>query len=442
MYDPLISSTPAKQSLPSSYWLNNFSLGSPLAKLNSTQTTDVAIIGGGYTGLLTAYYLASEFNIDCQVLEANQVGFGASARNAGFVLKGSGRLGYSQIARKWDMETAKGVYSEFTQAVSRVDELINANHINCDKQENGYLKIAHNQNAMKQMQGVASFIEKNFGDKAEFIEANDFKSQYMNHQQAYGALRLTDSFGVNPLKLLIGYKNLVQQSGVKISEQSCVIDWIEENNRHRLMTDQGELIAKKVICAGNGYTPKQFNYRVDKKFLPILSNVIVTEPIDPERLNQAGIFTHQVAMDTRILKFYYRLLPDNRLLFGGRGAIWGKDAENPIYGQRLKKALNRCFPALSSIGIDYNWTGWIAASFDDMPHVFEQNGVGYSLGYCGAGVAFSAQAAYRLAQSIAGEKVPNLPLYNSPLPKVPFSNLRRWGQWGYYHYGHLKDKFS
>ncbi|RYV02662.1 oxidoreductase [Shewanella sp. OPT22] len=442
MYDPLINVSPRNQPLAKSYWLDNFTLGSTAPALINAQSTDVAIIGGGYTGLLTAYYLATEFNIDCHVLEANQIGFGASARNAGFVLKGSGRLSYSQMAKRWDIDTAKGIYNEFTQAVARVDDLITSNGIDCDRQEKGYLKIAHNQNAMQLMQNAAAFIESNFGDSAEFIQPDEFKQRYMNHHQAFGALRLNDGFGINPVKLLLGYKQLIQNTGVRLSEHSCVVDWIEENGIHRLITDKGELRAKRVICAGNGYTPKQFNQRIDNKYLPILSNVIVTEPISVELLQQAGIFTHQVAMDTRILKYYYRLLPDNRLLFGGRGAVWGKDATNPKYGYRLKQALNKCFPALVACKVDFNWTGWIAAAFDDMPHVFEQNGVGYSLGYCGAGVSFSSQAAYRLAQSIAGEKIPNLPLYRSPLPQMPFAQLRRWGQWGYYHYGFIKDKFT
>ena len=442
MYDPLINSSPAHQPLAASYWLHNTQLKKTKSSLVNSQTTDVAIIGGGYTGLLTAYYLATEFNIDCHVLEANQIGFGASARNAGFVLKGSGRMSYAQMAKKWDMEIAKGIFNEFTQAVSRVDELIESKGIDCDRQENGYLKIAHNRQTMQLMQNAADFIEKNFGQSAQFIQPEEFKQCYMNHQQAFGALRLDDGFGVHPVKLLLGYKQLVQKIGVTISEKSCVLDWIEENGFHRLMTSQGELKAKRVICAGNGYTPKKFNQRVDNKYLPILSNVIVTEPISPELLQHAGIHTHQVAMDTRILKYYYRLLPDNRILFGGRGAVWGEDANDPKYGYRLKQALNQCFPVLSTCKVDFNWTGWIAAAFDDMPHVFEQGGVGYSLGYCGAGVSFSAQAAYRLAQSIAGEKIPNLPLYRLPLPKIPLAQLRRWGQWSYYYYGFIKDKFT
>lgn len=446
MYDPLINTHPNNQTFAPSYWASTQSLSAPAPALSGRQQTDVAIIGGGYTGLLTAYYLATEFNIDCRVLEANQVGFGASARNAGFVLKGSGRLGYAAMTKRWDLETTKGIYDEFTQAVARVDGLIKQHAITCEKQEAGYLKVAHNPKALVVLQNAANYIQKNLADNqdsgAEFISSQDFRTQYLDHHQAYGALRLKDGFGLNPLKLLLGYKSMVQAQGITISEQSCVLDWIEENGKHRLITNTGELLANKVIMAGNAYTPKRFNKRIDDKFLPILSNVIVTEPLSAQEREEAGLHTHQVTMDTRILKYYYRLLPDNRVLFGGRGAVWGKDAANPVYGERLKKALNKCFPSLANKAIAYNWTGWIAAAMDDMPHVYSKEGVGYSLGYSGAGISFSSQAAYRLAQSIAGESLPNLPLYQQALPTFPFSQVRRLGQWAYYHYGWLKDRFG
>ncbi|WP_144211360.1 NAD(P)/FAD-dependent oxidoreductase [Shewanella donghaensis] len=463
MYDPLIAPNAASQPLANSYWASTQALPSRLPHLSGHKQTDVAIIGGGYTGLLTAYYLASKYHIDCHVLEANQVGFGASARNAGFVLKGSGRLGYAAMAKRWDLDTTKAIYGEFSQAVERVESLIHQFGIDCEPQEKGYLKVAHNPKALQQLKTATDFIQQhlitspfdskslsstgsaNMGQHAQFINAADFRRDYLNHHQAYGALRLSDGFGVNPLKLLLGYKSMVEQQGITLSESSCVLDWVEENGKHRLLTEHGELTANKVIVAANGYTPKKFNHRIDEKFLPILSNIIVTEPLSVDELQAAGLFSHQVTMDTRILKYYFRLLPDNRLLFGGRGAVWGKDASDPIYGQRLKLAMNKCFPALATKKVAYNWTGWIAASMDDMPHVVEKNGVGYSLGYCGAGVSFSAQAAFRLAQSIAGDTptdIATLPLYQNPLPRLPFAQARRIGQWGYYHYGWLKDRFG
>ena len=441
-YDPLISSDPASQTWPNSYWASTVHQPQVNPVLKGHIQTDIAVIGGGYTGLLTAYYLANEFNVDVCVIEANTVGFGASGRNAGFVLRGSGRLGYSQMAKQWDLTTAKGIYNEFSQAVERVDSLISANHIQCEPQEKGYLKIAHNKKAMEQLKKASNFITEHLGGQAEFLTLAQLNQDYMDHKQAYGALRLNDGFGINPLKLVLGYKEIVEKSKVKIFENSCIYHWLEEGGKHRLISTYGEITANKVVCASNAYTPKTFNYRTDDKYLPILSNIIVTEPLTDAELTEAGLYTRQVTMDTRVLKYYYRLLPDNRLLLGGRGAITGKDANNPIYANRLKYALGQCFPTLASKPISYNWTGWIAASVDDMPHVYEKGGVGYSLGYCGSGVSFSAQAGYRLAQALVGEQTPNLPLYRQALPSFPLAKLRRIGQWSYYQLGWLKDRYG
>ncbi|MBW8186608.1 NAD(P)/FAD-dependent oxidoreductase [Shewanella nanhaiensis] len=441
-YDPLISTTPAAQNWPNSYWASTVPPPQDTPSLKGNVQADVVVIGAGYTGLLTAYYLAKEFNVDVCVVEANTVGFGASGRNAGFVLKGSGRLGYTQIAKKWDLDIAKGIYQEFSEAVERVGSLITSNQITCEPQEKGYLKVAHNPKAMKQLKLASNFITTELGGQAELLSLEQLTENYMHHHQAYGALRLDDGFGINPLKLVLGYKSLVKNSKVSIFENTCVHRWFEERGKHRLITPGGEITANRVICAGNAYTPKTFNPCLDDKYLPILSNVIVTEPLTGAELLEAGLKTHQVTMDTRLLKYYYRLLPDNRLLLGGRGAITGKDAQDPIYAQRLKYALAQCFPVLANKTVDYNWTGWIAAAIDDMPHVYQKGGVGYSLGYCGSGVSFSAQAAYRLAQTLAGIKTPDLPLYRQPLPPFPFARMRRIGQWGYYHYAWMRDKYA
>ncbi len=441
-YDPLINDFPSNQAWPNSYWASTVVQPQSHEPLAGTIKADVAIIGAGYTGMLTAYYLASQFNIDCVVLEANQVGFGASGRNAGFVLKGSGRVGYGQMAKKWGLEVTKGIYNEFTQAVERVDGLIQDNHIACDKQEQGYLKIAHNRKQVTQLQTAAEFVSQSLGGKAEFIVAERFKQQYMAHSQSYGAMRYPDGFGINPLKLALGYRTLLAKLGIALYEQTPVTGWYSTDSGHILTTPNGKVQANTVISAGNAYTPKRFNSGLDNRYLPILSNVIVTNVLSDDVLTAAGISTHQMAMDTRRLKYYYRLLPDNRLLFGGRGAINGSESDDPKYARRLHKAMIEAFPQLRHSQIDFNWTGWIAAALDDMPHVYHKQHTAYSIGYCGAGVSFSAQAAYRLAQSVVGEAVPALPLYQQPLPAFPFSRLRRVGQRAYYHYAWLMDKYG
>ncbi|WP_372871076.1 NAD(P)/FAD-dependent oxidoreductase [Shewanella sp.] len=442
MYDPLISSSAAGQPLAASYWASTAELAPVREPLKGHTQTDVAVIGGGFTGLLTAWYLASEYGREVTLLEANRVGFGASARNGGFVLKGSGRLGYAQMASRWDLDTAKGIYREFSEAVVRVEDIIRQGQIDCEPQERGYLKIAHSAKAMATLQSGADFIARYMGQGAEFITPERLKSEYLCHQQSFGALRLNDGFGLHPLKLLLGYARMAEQSGVCIHEGSTVLSSHREQDGYLLHTDNGSVKASTLVYAGNAYTQQGLGDMLSGRFLPILSNVIVTEPLSQEQLNQAGLHSHQVAMDTRVLKYYYRLLPDNRLLFGGRGAVWGRDADNPVYVKRLKQAMNSAFPALASVELSHHWHGWLAASLDDMPHIYTDKGAGYSMGYCGAGVSFSAQAAWRLAGMLCNVKAPALPLYATPLPSFPMASLRRLGQWGFYHYGRLRDSLG
>ena len=176
--------------------------------------------------------------------------------------------------------------------------------------------------------------------------------------------------------------------------------------------------------------------------MPVLSQIIVTQPLTESELANCNFLTSNVAMDTRALKYYFRKLPDNRLLFGGRGAIHGKNAEDPYYSNRLLKVLKSSFPSLNQVKIAYSWSGWICMALDDLPHIVKGDPSGnlfYSAGYCGNGVSFAVQAGKRLAQKVAGQEVPNLPFYEKALPNFPLPSFRRLGQWGYFQYGKIKD---
>lgn len=444
-YDPLKDAHCQGQEFAPSYWASTINLPTPTPSMSSQKQCDVAVIGGGYSGLLTAYYLATEHHLDVCVLEANQVGFGASARNAGFVLKGSGRLSYPQMTEKWGLNVSKAIYTEFSDAVNRVENLITQHNIACDKQENGYLKIAHNQNALQNLNNQAAYIQTHIQSAntppCQWLSQAELNASYMKNKQAFGALRYSDSFGVNPLKLLIGYRNATLNSGVTLYENSLVEHITETTKGFELSVNDCTLTCNKLVVAGNAYNNKLTHNAINNRYLPILSSIFVSKPLTEQQLAESGLQTNQVCMDTRTLKYYYRLLPDNRLLFGGRGAVYAKHQNKPVYLANLKKGLADCFPSLSNIEHDYYWSGFIAAALDDMPHINFDGKLGFILGYCGAGVSFSAQAGYRMAQMVAGKKVPNVPLYNTPLPYLPFPHFRRLGQFAYYQYAQLKDRF-
>ena len=444
MYDPLHDVSPGcNEKYPESYWANVSGVapehdGAVIADLD----VDVAIIGAGYTGLSCALHLAREHGIKAHVLEANQTAWGCSGRNAGFILKSSGRKSYGQMAKQWGEEVMRGIYQEMAAGVDTVNSLINEG-IDCDKQSAGYIKVAHKANKLKELVELAKLQQKMFGYDVEVLSQSEVRQQYMDDRNAYGAIRYQDGFGLNPLKLAWGYQKLARQAGAKVHCATPVTRWHSEGNKQILHTPNGMVKAQKVVIATNGYTPKNFHALTTDRTLPVLSQIIVTEPLSDEQIAACNFLTSNVVMDTRALKYYYRKLPDNRILFGGRGAITGKSADDPYYAQRLLSVLKSSFPALAKINYSYAWSGWICMALDDLPHIYqnEQKSVFYSMGYCGSGVSFSVQAGKRLAEKVAEKPVPDLPLYNKALPKFPFAPLRRVGQWGYFHYGKIKDQW-
>ncbi|NMP32151.1 FAD-binding oxidoreductase [Thalassotalea sp. M1531] len=444
MYDPLHDNIPGiNVSYPHSYWAD-ISGDAPKndGELRGLHEADVVIIGAGFTGLSCAYHLAKEHGIKALVLEANQTAWGCSGRNAGFVLKSSGRKSFTDMAKQWGEEVMRGIYDEMAAGVDTVNGLI-AQGIDCDVQPAGYLKVAHKPKKLNDLIALADIQKQQFGYEVEVLSQEEVRSQYMDDKNAYGAIRYQDGFGLNPLKLAWGYQLLARKAGAKIYTGTPVTHWTQTENSQVIKTPSAQIMAKKVVLATNGYTPKGFHPWVNNRFLPVLSQIIVTEPLTDEQIQACNWQTNNVVMDTRALKYYYRKLPDNRILFGGRGAITGKGAEDPYYAKRLLNVLKESFPALHTINYQYAWSGWICMSLDDIPHIFHNNeqNIFYAMGYCGAGLSFSAQAGKRLAEKVAEKTMPDLPIFNRHLPKFPFAPLRRVGQWGYFQYGKMKDKY-
>lgn len=443
MYDPLHDLSPGKgEAYPKSYWAENSGQApEDDGTLEHDIDVDVVIIGAGYTGLSCALHLARDHGIKAHVLEANKTAWGCSGRNAGFILKSSGRKSYTDMSRQWGEEVMRGIYDEMSAGVALVKSLIDEG-ITCQVQQPGYLKVAHKPKKLTELEVLAKLQQKQFGYDVQVLSAEEVRHQYMDDKNAYGAIRYQDGFGLNPLQLAWGYQRFARQAGAKIHTASPVIAWQElSSGKHQLITPKGKVTADKVVIATNGYTPKHLHRIVQNRTLPVLSQIIVTEPLTEQQLAACNFLTSNVVMDTRALKYYYRKLPDNRILFGGRGAITGKKADDPYYAKRLLSVLKSSFQPLSAINYDYAWSGWICMSLDDIPHIYQNStqDVFYSMGYCGSGVSFSAQAGRRLADKVAEQKVPDLPLYQKALPKFPFAPLRRVGQWGYFHYGKIKD---
>jgi taurine dehydrogenase large subunit len=425
------------------YWIA--SAGAPPetdGPVKSDMDVDVAVIGSGYTGLSCALHLAKEHGIKAHVLEANGVAFGCSTRNGGQAQISSGRLKRSQWIARYGLDVARGLHAEISEAFDLFRGLIS--DIDCDAQDGGHLYIAHKPDRMAALEAESGLLNATFGYGTRIVSREELRRAYLDDRESAGAMLEPDGIGVHPAKLAFGYARKARALGARIHTSSEVIDWTTRNGAHFLRTPGGTVKARAVAVATAAYTANCLHKLMRHRLMPILSNCIVTRPLTAAEIAACNFRTKLVLTDTRTLRFYYRLLPDNRLQIGSRSAITGADAANHKHLEVLRRGIAAKFPALAGIQIDYSWWGWVDVSHDMMPRIVQPDPaqqIFYAMGYGGNGVMYSAQAGRRMAQLVAGKSVPQLPIFEGALPgRGPLTPFRRIGQRAMYVWYHRKDE--
>jgi glycine/D-amino acid oxidase-like deaminating enzyme len=325
--------------------------------------------------------------------------------------------------------------------------------IDCEPQPGGHLYIAHHPKVMPALEKEAKVLREIFKYDARILDADTVKREYVDDKEAAGAMHEPEGIGIHAGKLAFGYLKKARALGAKVHPSSPVMGWETRNGVHYLKTPGGIVRARAVAVATGGYTSQKLHPQLTNRLLPILSNSIVTRPLTKAEIAACNFRTTQVITDTRILRHYYRLMPDGRVQIGSRSAITGNDAPARKYEQFLIRDLHRKFPALQGIAIDYSWWGWVDVSHDMMPRIVQPDpdqSIYYALGYGGNGVMYSAQAGRRMAERIAGKTTaPELPIFGSSLPfpnvmelveSQAFAPFRRLGQRFLYRWYHLKDE--
>ncbi|MDI5983832.1 FAD-binding oxidoreductase [Halomonas sp. M4R5S39] len=452
-YDPLKSTTPGQgRDYAPTYWIGT--AGEPPADdgpVTQDMDVDVVIIGAGFTGLTTAIFLAQEYGIRATVLEANRTSWGCSTRNGGQAQCASGRLKRSQWIERYGLDTALKLHAECVEGMETFKSLIK--DIDCDPQPGGHLYIAHRDKVMPVLEKEARLLRDVFDYDAQILDGDTVKRDWVGDQEAAGAMHEPEGIGIHAGKLAFGYLRKARALGARVHPSSPVQGWETRDGVHYLKTPGGTVRARAVGIATGGYTSQSLHPQLKNRLLPILSNSIVTRPLTANEIEACSFRTHQVITDTRVLRHYYRLLPDNRLQIGSRSAITGRDAPQQKYEDVLVNNMVRKFPALKGIPLDYSWWGWVDVSHDMMPRIHQPDPsetIFYALGYGGNGVMYSAQAGRRLAQWIAGDgRQLDLPIFTSKLPfpniremveSQAFAPFRRFGQRFLYRWYYLKDE--
>ncbi len=412
--------------IESNYWLTTTEMpqGTPG---NLPPRAEVAIIGAGFTGLSAATALAKK-SISVAVLEANSIGWGASSRNGGMVLTGL-KLSAETLVKRYGMELTRRMYATSLESIDLVEQIVREENIACGFSRCGHVEVACKQSHFDGYGRLVEVIAKEFKHELRIIPRHELGSE-IGSGIYFGGIVDETSAGVNPAQYVSGLATAALRAGACIYENARVLQ-IQRNTQNgsrgfSVLTSRGNIFALNVLVATSGYTSAA-TPALQKKIIPIGSFIIATERL-PQDLARELSPRNRMIFDSKHYLHYYRLTPDNRMLFGGRAAFF-PETKNTIHrsAEILQRDLIEVYPQLRDSKIEYAWGGTLDFCFDTMPHAGHTDGIHYALGYAGHGVAMATYLGTKMAETMSGA-VNNIPYAAIPFPGAPLGlyNGRRW----------------
>jgi glycine/D-amino acid oxidase-like deaminating enzyme len=375
-----------------SFWLTTRGY-EPGGALDGSIEVDVAIVGGGFTGLSAAHHLKrAEPELEIALLEAQVIGFGASGRNAGFNMTLFG-LTLSITSLRFGKEGAREAHLYMERAVDTTRDLIIELAIDCEYEHPGFLRVATSE---KYRARILHEIEVAHSLGLEAIEwiGRDEVQERVASPLYLGAWWEPRCGLLNPAKLSWGWKEVIARQGVQVFEGTPVIDMARSGNRIRLGTPNGRVLADKVVLATNAYS--HLIPQLKRKQVPAWTHIVLSEPIADERIATIGWRGREGIEDARNLVHYYRLTADNRLLMGGRdvsiryGSGMDGDLNVQVFAD-LEQDVVQTFPSLDGVAFTHRWGGPVSVTLDMAPALglLGDERVVYSLGCMGHGVSMT-----------------------------------------------------
>ncbi len=409
------------------YWLTTVEMPKTDPSRALPDTADVAVIGAGFTGLSAARTLAKS-GAKVIVLEGETIGWGASSRNGGMVLTGM-KLGVNQLISMYGRERTQRMYAASLASIDCVERLVAEESIACDFSRCGHLEVACKQAHFEDYARQVEVIRREFNHELRIVQRNELRSE-IGSDIYYGGLVDETSVGLNPARYVAGLGAAAMRAGACVYEKSRV-EKIERETRGgvpgwKLRTAHGSTWAREVFVATSGYTGK-VTPALQRKIIPIGSYIIATDVL-PEGLARELSPRNRMIYDSKNYIYYYRLTPDNRMLFGGRAAFFPESGDTiRKSAEILRRGMVEVYPQLRDTKVEFVWGGTLDFAFDIMPHAGQIDGIYYALGYAGHGVAMATYQGHLMAQQIAGQK-PDNPFEGIPFPGAPLGlyNGKPW----------------
>jgi glycine/D-amino acid oxidase-like deaminating enzyme len=397
---------------------------------------EIAIIGGGITGLSAALHLARDHGARPLLLEAGEIGWGASGRNGGFCVVGGAKRSQGAITREHGAGQAAAFDRLTRGAVERVAQLLEAEDIDAEPQPGGETQFAHTPRMFE-------ILKQGAGKGSQVIGADDLRAVGMNAAY-HGAVREPAGFGLHPVRYVGGLAAAALRYGADVHALSPVTRWERDGTGHILSTPRGIVRSAKLVIAAGAYQPEALSPVLAGRVLPVQSNIIVTRPLTEAEMQAQGWTSTALAFDSYELLHYFRLLPDGRFLFGGRGGLSASPSAAQAFRSRLTRDFHRHFPAWRDIPITHFWSGLVDLAADLLPHCAALDETTFqACAYHGNGVALGTEMGAQLARLVTEGAAPVLPGFmQRPPPRFLMPRLRKAYLAGALSLYALKDAFS
>ncbi|MBC8999424.1 FAD-binding oxidoreductase [Pseudomonas sp. N40(2020)] len=379
-----------------SYYAASARASTPYPMLDGELTADVCVIGGGFTGVNTAIELAQR-GLSVILIEARRIGWGASGRNGGQLIRGIGHE-VEGFAKNVGQEGVRYLQRAGIDSVELVRQRIGDNAIDCDLRW-GFCELANTPAqfaAFKEEQ--VGLAELAYAHETRLVGPEQIRQQVVNADGYAGGLIDMGSGHLHPLDLVQGEARLAASLGVRIFEQSPVLEIIH-GATVQVRCASGTVRAGSLVLGCNAHLD-ELEKQLSGKVLPAGSYIIATEPLSEERAAQ--LIPHNLALcDQKVGLDYYRLSADRRLLFGGACHYSGRDPADIAAYMRPK--MLKVFPQLADVRIDYQWGGKIGITANRFPQVGrlkQHPNVFYAQGYSGHGLNVTHWCAKLLGEAI------------------------------------------